>query len=491
MNFKEVDSLIHSKIKRVKLTSDVVLEEGEELIYKNGIEIDLNGLIIDGCGHSIDARDKTRIFNIRAPLQVIITNVIFKNGLHRDGGGAISNFSKFLTLGHCIFEHNTANEGGAIYNHGFLKAVNCNFKYDYSRNCPEIYNWDTLILKHCIFQNPNKKIIFNLGHVKTVDCIFEPHHVIENNYRAMDECSLSGETNCEVIDESPDIIDSVNDFIDESIDSFGIYMDAVEEIAKSRKQNNIGTGGTMSFTELKDFISQNNEVFLDCDVVFGYDDECLKEGIKFVESDYGDDGTCVILDNDLVIDGRGHSIDARNLARIFIILNKNVTVTFRDISFKNAFFPKASGSDYSYDGGGAIYNEGKCKFEFCEFSNNAVSFSGGAIYNYKGAMSFIECIFDNNYSEGPAGVIFNNMGDLDFINCIFTNNSSVQAGAVLCDFLGNLKFKSSCFKDNSTEFKGIIALGHNVSFDFEGSIFLENNVREGLYIYKTSFFDVV
>ena len=207
MNFKELDRLIHSKAKRIALTSDVVLEDGEELIYKNGIEIDLDGLIIDGGGHAIDARGKARIFNVRARLQVIITNVIFKNGLHAVGGGAISNFSKFLTLGYCTFEHNTANEGGAIYNHAFLKVTNSNFKHNYSKNCQDIYNWDTLILRQCSFKNPNKNIIFNLKDVLTEKCDFESHHLIENN------CVEFSEVDNNDAHDSSEVVEGINEFI--------------------------------------------------------------------------------------------------------------------------------------------------------------------------------------------------------------------------------------------------------------------------------------
>lgn len=484
MNFKELDRLIHSNIKRITLTSDVVLEESEELIYKNGIEIDLDGLIIDGNGHVIDAKNKVRIFNIRARLQVIITNVTFKNGLHTQGG-AINNYSKFLTLGCCIFEDNSAFEGGAIYNHAFIKATNCNFKNNNSKYCTDIYNWDTLILRECNFINSKRNIIFNLNDVKTVECNFESHHIIQNNYMDIND------TDNESSKQSSNFIDDINEFIDESLDSISNYNNIVSDIQKSREQDysNKNTDDAMSFSELKNLLSNNKMVFLNCDVVFNQDDGKLKDGISFIGSDFTKtDESHVILDDDLVIDGKGHTIDAKGLARIFIILNKDVTVTFRDISFKNAYFPKVEGDEFFHNGGGAVYNEGNCRFEFCEFINNRVSLSGGAIYNYKGEMTFFECIFDKNHSDGYAGVILNNMGDLDFINCIFKRNSSKQAGAVLCDYLGKLNFKTSCFKDNSTEFTGILALAYNVSFDFDGSLFLDNSVAKGDYIYNTSFF---
>lgn len=508
MNFKDFDSLIHSNGRRITLTSDVVLKEGEELIYKNGIEIDSDALIIDGGGHTIDAGGKTRIFNIRSKLQVVIKNLVFKNASHSQGG-AINNYSKLLTLGCCTFENNAADDGGAIYNNAYLKAIGCNFINNNSKYSADIYNWDTLILRDCEFKNENQNIIFNLGKVTSEECNFEDHHKIENRifefsesaYEVNDESSNDNEGGVmllkqlqrvvdsldnyesidEVIDESLNS-DNVNDFIGGAIDSIDEYNRIVHDIAESRKRNinNESANESMSFTDLKEMISQSNVVFLDCDVSFSPDDECLKEGI-FLGSDDS-------LYDDLVIDGQGHSIDAKCMARIFAVLDGDVSVTFRDITFKNAYFPRGLGNNYFDDGGGVIYNEGKCRFEFCEFLNCHVSFSAGVVYNYRGEMSFFECIFDKNHSDGSAGVVFNNSGDIEFINCIFTNNSSVQAGAVLCDFLGKLKFNRCCFKDNSTEFKGILALGHNVSFDFEGSIFFENTVSDGLYIYKTGFF---
>lgn len=518
MNFKDLDSLIHSNGRRITLTSDVILEDGEELIYKNGIDITSDALIIDGMGHSIDAGGKARIFNIRSKLQVVLKNIIFKNASHSQGG-AINNYSKFLTIGCCTFENNTADDGGAIYNNAYLKAIGCNFIDNNSKYSADIYNWDMLILRDCEFKNENSNIIFSLNELTAEECRFEGHHKIEKRifefsegaYEVNDESSNDDEVNGgaeKVFKQLQRIIDSldnyesideeinqslnsdnVNDFIDGAIDSIDDYNEIVHDITESRKRHkgNETAIGPMSFTDLKELISQNNEVFLDCDVAFGPDDECLKEGI-FLGSKGKDDSSAVFLYDDLVIDGQGHSIDAKCMARIFVVLNEEVRVTFRDITFKNAYFHRRQADGYLYDGGGVIYNEGNCRFEFCEFLNCHVSFSGGAVYNYRGEMSFFECIFDKNHSDGPAGVVFNNSGDMEFINCIFTNNSSVQSGAVLCDFLGKLKFNRCCFKHNSTEFKGIISLGHNVSFDFEGSIFSENTVRDGLYIYKTGFF---
>lgn len=442
MNFKQLDNLIHSGHKIIKLCEDVILDGGEELIYENGIEIDLDGIIIDGCGYSINAQGKTRIFNVRTNLNVIIKNINFINASNARGG-AINSYSKYLTLGYCTFENNSADEGGAIYNHGFLKAINCTFKDNISSNCTDIYNWDTLVLKDCEFQNQSRNIIFNLNKLIKENCSFESHHNIDNT--------------C-VVEFKEDVFASM----------------------------------PMTFSELQNLDYASGKVYLDRDVVFDRGDYMLKDGITFVGYDCkADNESYVILDNDVVINGMGHSIDAKESARIFRLLNEKLTFIFKNITFKNAYFQGLSFKDALRDGGGAIYNKATCIFENCKFINNEASFFGGAIYNVDASLSFIDCVFEENYSEGSGGVVFNYTGEMAFVNCKFNENRSHQAGAVLSDFIGHLKFNRCLFENNSTRFKGIIALSHNASFDFGDSIFLENNACDDNYIYEVSFFDII
>lgn len=444
MNFTQLDRLIHSNAERITLTSDVTLADGEESIYRNGIEIDLNGMIIDGCGHTIDACGKTRIFNVLADLQVVIKNVNFKNASHQQGA-AINNHSKFLTLGCCTFENNSAIDGGAINNHAFLKAKGCDFINNRSKYSADIYNWDTLVLRECNFKNKSRNVIFNLGHIITQECLFETHHVIETK--------------------------SV-------------------EFGKDRKVFEIDDMA-MSFTQLKNLDYAGGEVRLDYNVVFRPEDEGLKNGITFAGPDSSeDDESCVFLDEGFVLDGRGHTIDAKGSARIFNIFNKDITLTFKNITFKNGYFP-GIGHDALIDGGGVMINRATCIFENCQFLNNNASNFGGVCINDGGSMSFTDCKFESNHSEGPAGVIFNHTGSLDFKKCIFTNNSAQQAGAVISDFLGDLKFDGCLLEDNSTPYRGIIYTVHNRSFDFGNSWFSKNEVGKGFYLDQNSFFDVI
>ena len=62
MNFRYLDELIHSGAKEIVLDSDIVLSDGEESEYKDGIKLDVDDLTIDGNRHTIDAQGKARIF---------------------------------------------------------------------------------------------------------------------------------------------------------------------------------------------------------------------------------------------------------------------------------------------------------------------------------------------------------------------------------------------------------------------------------------------
>ena len=114
-NFRYLDELIHSGVKEIVLDSDIVLDPDEESQYLNGIKLDLDDLAIDGNGHAIDAQGLTRIFFCTGK-NIIIKNIILKNGFTKENGGAIYNSGE-LTITESTLTGNTAQEsGGAIHN---------------------------------------------------------------------------------------------------------------------------------------------------------------------------------------------------------------------------------------------------------------------------------------------------------------------------------------------------------------------------------------
>lgn len=124
-DFKYLDNLINSGKNEIKLTSDIYLSDTDESIYAEGIEIK-NNIIIDGCGHTIDANEKSRIFKIENK-KVTFKNINFKNGafisIDSDGlsfiellggGGAVYAFDSNLRFEKCSFNNCLAHRGGAI-----------------------------------------------------------------------------------------------------------------------------------------------------------------------------------------------------------------------------------------------------------------------------------------------------------------------------------------------------------------------------------------
>ena len=125
-NFKYLNELIHSGAKEIVLDSDIVLGDDEESQYLEGIELDVDDLAIDGNGHTIDARGKARIFECIGK-NVIIKNIILKNGFVKGYGGAIHNRGN-LKITESTLSNNTAKDfygkGGAIHNeHGELRIT--------------------------------------------------------------------------------------------------------------------------------------------------------------------------------------------------------------------------------------------------------------------------------------------------------------------------------------------------------------------------------
>ena len=122
-NFWYLDDLIHSGSKEIVLDSDIKLDKKEKSTYLDGIELDVDDIVIDGNGHTIDAQGKVRIFFCTGK-NITIKNITLKEGCsenkksaYNERGGAIYNDSGEITIIETTFIKNRSNEhGGAIYN---------------------------------------------------------------------------------------------------------------------------------------------------------------------------------------------------------------------------------------------------------------------------------------------------------------------------------------------------------------------------------------
>ena len=137
------------------------------------------------------------------------------------------------------------------------------------------------------------------------------------------------------------------------------------------------------------------------------------------------------INRNVTVIGNANTIDANYNARVFMVLDGNVT--FSNIRFVNA-----------KSGDGSVIN-GKSTSINCTFINNsAENYYGGVMYNgyaiyctfinnrayYGGAMyygSAVNCTFINNSADRCGGAIHYGSSA---VNCTFINNSADYGGAI-------------------------------------------------------------
>ena len=219
----------------------------------------------------------------------------------------------------------------------------------------------------------------------------------------------------------------------------------------------------------------------------------LVDGILTLDSDIAmtDDEAAgfvggVAINKDIVIDGKGHTIDAKNLGRIFSI-GEGFTVTLTNATLING---KATE-------GGAIYNDGSLTLSDVKLSDNAADSYGGAVFN-NGELVVSDSVFDSNdiVNRGSASVDYGGAaiynwydGVLTVSGSNFTNNiknyknGDRLVGAVAT--IGDATVSGSCFVNNAGRWGGAIsASGYLIAGDdvntltVSGSTFKENG---GLY----------
>ena len=88
-----------------------------------GILISKDNFVLNGNGHTIDAKNQSRIFNITAN-NVTLNNLILMGGNAEKGGAIYA--TGLLTLNNVLFINNYAKtEGGAVWIYGDV-TINCN-----------------------------------------------------------------------------------------------------------------------------------------------------------------------------------------------------------------------------------------------------------------------------------------------------------------------------------------------------------------------------
>ena len=150
-----------------------------------------------------------------------------------------------------------------------------------------------------------------------------------------------------------------------------------------------------------------------------------------------------IIKYNVVIDGKGHSINAQKKTDIFSI--GAYTVTIRNLILKNA---KASI-------GAAIYASGaKLNIKNCTFTGNKATDKGGAIYLYNGKLTIDGSTFKSNLATLNGGAIYTSTSTVNIKNSKFINNKVASSksnghGGAIHIYKKSSSITNTVFKNNT------------------------------------------
>lgn len=442
MNFTQLNELLKSQKKKISLTEDIILDEGEEDIFEKGIEI--NAIeSIDGNGHTIDAGGKARIFNIISHKDMTLENIVLKNACC-DDGGAILNESRLYMKKCELLDNFSRNTGGAILNNAFLSLQDCRFSNNRSKGSGSaVFNSRNSHFKceSSIFSsNPSKisaGVIYGEENVNLSIQLSDFHDEEKKIIICHEDCELDW---------------SMNDVYENGLAISGSFIDT-----------SVYYG--LDFQTLKKLIDEcGDEIQLQNDFILADDErELFREGIE-------------IARENIIIDGNGHSIRAYNVPICFKDKNDNLLRIFK-VSANNVTFKNIQFAFVKSENGGAIYNSSdSIHIEGCEFLHCNAGSSGGAIYSLNGALDIRNCIFKHCYSQDYGGAIYTENGTIKMSDCEFMSNSSNGNGGVTYSECGKLLVKNSGFTSNKSPRGGVFSCAEG---NFENCIFESNYSKFG------------
>ena len=418
-NFKYLDDLIHSRMKEIVLDSDIVLGSDEESQYLEGIKLDVDDFAIDGNGHTIDAQGLTRIFYCTGK-NVIIKNIILKNG-HVEDGGAIYNDDGELTIISSTINNNIAGrDGGAIHNSdGELTIISSTLTENTAYGSGgAIHNKDgeITITETTLTENTAR---WNGGAIHNKDGEIT---IIETTLTENTANSDGGaiHNNCSLTITSSTLTENTAKFggaIHNKDGEITIIETTLTENTARWNGGAIHNNGSLTITES---IFNNNTAQREGGAIFNQD-ECV------------------------------------------------MTITGSTLTENTAEY------------GGAIHNNGSLTITSSTLTENTARWDGGAIHNEKGELTITSSTLTENTANIYGGAIYNHGGTPIIINCEILFNKSEESIISNSDSSfnnANLEFQYTKFNDNQSEY--IISNKDDAKLVIIEGEFRRNNVEESV-----------
>ena len=462
------------------LDSDIAMTDDEAAGFVGGVAINKD-IVIDGKGHTIDAKNLGRIFSIGEGFAVTLTNATLING-KADKGGAIYNDGS-LTLSDVKLSDNAADSyGGAVFNNGHLVVGNSTFANNTAEDAGAVYNeGDNSVVGNSTFVNNtatsiggaiinNGKLvvdnsafednaanyyggaIFNWDDLQVTNSAFDGNDILVRNIRAMDNVDHGGAAiynwkNGKLDISKSNFTNNIKNYKngDRLVGAVATIGDAT--ISDSYFVNNSGRwGGALSVMGGEFSIATN---FIDIDGTKFVNNSALYGGAMFVwGSNYSISNS--IFDNNSAF-GKGNMTPNNNNGGALVVTQGNIPIsgTIINSNFTN---------NKAQYGGAAWINEGTIDISNSNFINNTATVEAGAIGFEPAYTKITATVYATNFINNTAGVdggaIYSN-GDLRISDSDFDNNKAQKADIIYSNINGLLNINGNNYS-NYTENKAPI-----------------------------------
>ena len=426
------------------LDSDIAMTDDEATGFVNGVAINKN-IRIDGKGHTIDAKNLGRIFEIDGGFAVTLTNATLING-KADNGGAIYNFGN-LDLVHVNFVNNTAKYGGAIMNYAYgLVLDDSTFTNNTAKIGGAIYNSaDCFVVGNSTFANntatSNGGVIFNYG----------IGFVVGNSTFANNTAEDAGA----VYNEGDNSVVGNSTFVNNTATSIGgaIINNGKLVVDNSAFEDNAANyyGGAI-FN--RDDLQVTNSAFDGNDI--------LVRNIRAMDNvDHGGAAIYNWKNGKLDISKSNFTNNIKNYKNGNLLVG--AVATIGDATISDSYFVNNSGrwgGALSVMGGESSSATNFIDIDGTKFVNNSALY-GGAMFVWGSNYSISNSVFDNNSAFGKGNMTPNNnnggalvvtQGNIPIsgtiINSNFTNNKAQYGGAAWINE-GTVDISNSNFINNT------------------------------------------
>ena len=445
------------------------MTDDEAAGFVNGVAINKN-IRIDGKGHTIDAKNLGRIFEIDGGFAVTLTNVTLTNG-NATVGGAIYNFGN-LDLVYVNFVNNTAKYGGAIMNYAYgLVLDDSTFTNNTAKIGGAIYNSaDCFVVGNSTFANntatSNGGVIFNYGIGFVVG-----NSTFVNNSAADGAGAIMNGGRGFVVGNST-FANNTATSKGGAIYNYGIGF----VVGNSTFANNTAEDAGAVYNEGDNSVVGNstfaNNTAEDAGAVYNKGDNSVVGNSTFVNNTATSIGGAIINNGKLVVDNSAFEDNAANYYGGAIFNWDDLQVTNSAFDGNDILVRNIRAMDNVDHGGAAIYNwkNGKLDISKSNFTNNIKNYKNGD--RLVGAVATIgdatisDSYFVNN--SGRWGGALSVMGGefsmatnfIDIDGTKFVNNSALYGGAMFV-WGSNYSISNSVFDNNSAFGKGNMTPNNN------------------------------